>query len=218
MNVSINGKPFDVANEPADFWGWVQNGNYNREWQTLDKYLKPEHTFVDLGAWVGSHSLYASKITKNVISVEPDPVAFDILEYNLKANGLDPAHRLAITDYEGAIELGSGFLGASTTRANRNAGGNIGAWEPGHQFTIPCITIRKFAAHITGPLFIKIDVEGSEEQIIKDYEFFREFRPVVYLSLHPFWWRNPDETWKDLDRLIALYPHTAKAHQELILA
>ena len=62
MNVSINGKPFTVADEPADFWGWVTEGRYNAEWAILDRFVKPEHTFVDLGAWVGSHSLYASRI------------------------------------------------------------------------------------------------------------------------------------------------------------
>jgi len=218
-DVKINGKPFTVADEPADFWGWVERGNYNPEWARLDDFLKPEHTFLDLGAWVGSHSLYASRVASHIVSVEPDPVAFTILEQNLKLNGLPEPHRLAIAGKEGVITLGSGFLGASTTRVNPREGGGIGAWEPGHQFDIPCTTLRQFVAReqLTGPLFIKIDVEGSEEDIIRDFEFFEEYRPVVYLSLHPFWWRS-QETWKQLDKLSSLYSQVIKAHQEIVLA
>jgi hypothetical protein len=56
MKVNIKGKVFEVASEPADYWGWITEGRYNREFEVYDRYLKPEHTFVDLGAWVGGHS------------------------------------------------------------------------------------------------------------------------------------------------------------------
>src|SRR6185503_18421711 len=97
MEVTIYGRPFTVADEPADFWGWVTRGNYNREWQALEDHLRPDHTFVDLGAWVGSHSLFASTIAKRVLAVEPDPVAFDILTKNtdLSPKAIE-AYRVAI--------------------------------------------------------------------------------------------------------------------------
>lgn len=78
MKVSIGGKEFNVADQPADFWGWVQKGNYDPEWKFLRDNLRPEHTFLDLGAWVGSHSLYASTIANRVVAVEPDPVYLEV--------------------------------------------------------------------------------------------------------------------------------------------
>jgi 23S rRNA U2552 (ribose-2'-O)-methylase RlmE/FtsJ len=138
MLVIIRGKEFNVEEEPKDYWGWVANGSYDREWAVYDAYLKPEHTFVDLGAWVGSHSMYASTVAKKVIAVEPDPVASKIIVPNLARRSNCTVTHNAIGGESGQITLGSGFLGASTTRANPNAGGGIGAWEKGHTFDVIC--------------------------------------------------------------------------------
>jgi FkbM family methyltransferase len=189
--VTMYGKEFSAESAPEDFWSWVSEGRYDSEWMILQRYLCPEHTFIDLGAWVGSHSLFASSIAKRVLAVEPDPVAFPILESNAATKNIETV-RVAITGNEGVITLGSGFLGASTTRANRHAGAGIGAWEPGQQFDIPCTTLHQFVkAHdLQDPMFIKMDVEGSEEQILQDFEFFEQHKPTLYLELHPFWWNN----------------------------
>ena len=204
--VAIYGKEFSVESAPEDFWSWVAEGRYDGEWRILQTYLRPEHTFIDLGAWVGSHSLFASSIARRVIAVEPDPVAFPILESNAALNNIEPV-RIAITGQEGVITLGSGFLGASTTRANRHAGAGIGAWEDGQQFDITCTTLRKFVeTHaLQDPLFIKMDVEGSEEQILEDIEFFEQHKPTLYLENHPFWWKSEEACWQKIRRIAKLY-------------
>src|SRR6185369_1391894 len=166
--VQLSGYTFTVADEPADFWGWVEEGRYNAEWAILQQFVRPEHTFIDLGAWVGSHSLAASTIAKQVLSVEPDPVAFPILEQNVRGRNIT-ARQIAVQGKPGMITLGSGFLGASTTRANPGAGSGIGPWEPGQQFDIQAITLRELTADIPDPMFLKLDVEGSEESILTDF-------------------------------------------------
>jgi FkbM family methyltransferase len=208
MNVDIYGKNFEVASEPADFWGWVSEGRYDGEWAILNKLLRPEHVFLDLGAWVGSHSLFASTIAQRVVAVEPDPVAFRILQENVALNGntIEPV-RVAVGN-EGTLTLGSGLLGASTTRLNPSAGAGIGAWEPGQQFDIESVTLRRLVgthAIEGGALFIKIDVEGAEEQIFQDFEFFEQHRPTVYLELHPWWWKDEPKAWESIRRVAALY-------------
>lgn len=189
----MNGRSFEVAAEPADFWGWVREGRYDREWTILTSHLRPEHTFLDLGAWVGSHSLYASKIARRVVAVEPDPVAHAILARNVElAEEPIEVFQMAIAGHAGVLTLGSGFLGASTTRTNPNAGAGIGAWEPGQTFETRCETLRGFAERhkLEDPLFIKMDVEGSEEDILEDLAFFRERKPIVYLEQHAWWWKD----------------------------
>lgn len=205
MLATIKGKPFQVASSPADYWQWIAEGRYDHEWKVYDEYLKHEHTFVDLGAWVGAHSLYASTIAGRVIAVEPDPVAYAIAEKNLC--GID-THNLAVTDKVGEVKLGSGWLGASTTRANPNAGGGIGAWDDKQTCTVSCTTIRKFCEDIPNPLFIKMDVEGSEEQILEDVDFFAERKPTLLIELHPFWWKDPDEARITFQRVKDLYSHS----------
>lgn len=210
-NVTIGGKSFQVAPEPADYWGWITEGRYNHEWRVYDAYLKPEHTFIDLGAWVGGHSLYASLIAKRLISVEPDPVAYKILVENLSLLSPRPETSViskAITGSEGEVTIGSGFLGASTTRLNLNAGGGIGAAVPEHTVQVCSTTLRKLLDEVDGPLFIKMDVEGAEEEILRDVDFFAERKPTLLVELHPFWWRDEQQAWKDFEAVRALYPHS----------
>lgn len=202
MKATINNKPFEVEPEPSDYWGWIAEGRYNHEWRVYDDLLSKQHTFIDLGAWVGAHSLYASTIAGKVIAVEPDPVAFAIAEKNLA--GFD-VHRLAISGKVGDIKLGSGWLGASTTRANPNAGSGIGPWDEAHTCIVPCTTLREFCKDMPDPLFIKIDVEGSEEEILQDVEFFAKRKPTLLIELHPFWWRDVAHTWNDFKAAKALY-------------
>ena len=195
--------------QPEDYWGWIEEGRYNCELSAYDAHLQAKHTFVDLGAWVGAHSLLASATAHKVVSVEPDPVAFDILAVNLP-KGVTPI-RKAISDAPGVVTMGSGLLGASTTRTNPLAGSGIGPWVEGQTFEVECITLRELVKDLSDPLFIKIDVEGSEEAILKDLELFAERKPTVLLELHPFWWKDVDQTWKNFEALKAMYKTSYQA-------
>jgi len=210
MIVKIMGEEFEVADQPADYWGWVSEGRYDHEWKVYAEHLKPEHTFVDLGAWVGAHSLYASRITQHVVAVEPDPVALDILHDNLKDV---PAivFQVAVSGYDGGtVTLGSGVLGASTTRKNYRT--NDG-WAEISTFDAPRVTLRTLAGQFEDPLFIKMDVEGSEEDILADFDFFKERKPALLIELHPFWWNNESEVNAKLVKLKGVYP-TCKVIRE----
>lgn len=204
--MQIRNKRFLVSSQPEDYWGWIEEGRYNRELSVYDSHLQAKHTFVDLGAWVGAHSLYASSIAHKVVSVEPDPVAFDILAVNIPKD----AHlwRKAISHQAGVVTLGSGLLGASTTRVNPLAGSGIGPWVEGQTFEVECFTLRDLVKNLTGPLFIKIDVEGSEESVFKDLELFTEREPTVLVELHPFWWKDVNQTWQDFEALKKSYKHS----------
>lgn len=205
--VKIANKSFEALPEPADYWKWVAEGRFDHEWRAYGQYLKPQHVFVDLGAWIGSHSMYASTITKRILSVEPDPVAFKILEANL--GFLDPrpfTYELAITAEDGGfVTLGSELLGASTTRRNLAAGGGIGAAVEGQTVNVWAKSLRSLVSDYEAPLFVKIDVEGSEEEIFKDLAFFAERKPTMLVELHPFWWKDEQQTWKDFEAIKAFY-------------
>jgi len=167
-------------------------------------------TFLDLGAWIGPMSLYASRVARRIVAVEPDPVAFDILQRNIALNGggVELINE-AISNFNGSLTLGSTLLGASTTRASREAG-PCGPWAPGQEFTVKCSALRTFVeAHaLEDPLFIKMDVEGSEEQILSDLSFFREHKPALFVSLHPFWFKSAYAVSRTLGELRGIYRHT----------
>lgn len=202
--VSIKDYEFEVQEEPKDFWGWVKEGRYDKEWRVMDEHLTSEHTFLDLGAWIGSHSLYASRVAKRVVAVEPDPIACSILKKNVDfAPSPIDVLDCAIIGNPGSVTLGSGLLGASTTRINPEAGGGIGPWEEGQSFTTWGTTIRRLVDKLglTDPLFIKMDVEGSEEDILEDIDFFAKHNPVLYLEQHPWWWKDVSTTQKRIEEV-----------------
>lgn len=210
--VQIRNRKFQVSSQPEDYWRWIAEGRYNNELSAYDAHLQTKHTFVDLGAWVGAHSLYASATAHKVVSVEPDPVAFDILAVNLP-EGVTPI-RKAISNQAGVVTLGSGLLGASTTRVNPSAGSGIGPWVEGQTFEVECLTLRELIKDLSDPLFIKIDVEGSEEAILKDVELFAERRPTVLVELHPFWWKDVNQTWQEFEALKAIYKKPYEVHHK----
>lgn len=205
-SVKIHGKEFQALPEPADYWGWIVEGRYDHEWKVYDAYLKPQHAFIDLGAWVGAHSMYASRTARSIHAVEPDPVAHEVLLKNLAP--LDPRpethlYRCALGKDAREVTLGSGMLGASTTRENLAAGGGIG--EATETFTVQSLSLFTLCLPIRDPLFIKIDIEGSEEEIFKDFRFFANRKPTMLVELHPFWWKDEKQTWKDFEAVRSLY-------------
>ena len=207
LSTTIHGIQFEVEAEPADYWKWIRDGSYDREWEAYDEALKPWHTFIDLGAWVGAHSLYASKKAKKVWALEPDPVAFEILKKN--AIGAFIVENEAIAGHLGKITLGSGLLGASTTRKNLAAGRGIGAAE--QTCECGCMTLRDFVQLLHSTTdghfypFLKIDIEGSDEFIFPDFALFSEYKPAALIELHPFWWADEAKTRQEFEAIKTLY-------------
>jgi len=51
-------------------------------------------------------------------------------------------------------------------------------------FTCSKVALRGLAKMFPDPLFIKMDIEGMEEEVLRDVEFFRERKPTVLVELH----------------------------------
>jgi FkbM family methyltransferase len=66
--------------------------------------------FLDVGANVGNHTLFALKFldAERVIAVEPNPAAFSILKCNLALNDVEHSvelHKVGLSDTAGRVEL-----------------------------------------------------------------------------------------------------------------
>lgn len=181
-SVSINGVTFSVEPEPSDYWGWIEEGIYRTDFETIKRFAGPDVVCIDVGAWIGADTLYASKIFKHVHAIEPDPAAFQILTRNLDANALNnvTSYERALMGHTGTTVIGSTILGCSCTRETCHI----------NSVNVPCMTLREFCEGIPDPLFIKMDAEGAEAQILKDWEFFAERKPDLMLSTHLRWWQE----------------------------
>ena len=85
------------------YFGAAHDGTFH----TLDKLLAPGMTFVDIGANIGTHSLFAAKRigeAGKVIAFEPDPGTFDLLTANTEGLANVQRHRLALGSQGGATQ------------------------------------------------------------------------------------------------------------------
>ncbi|HXH52818.1 MAG TPA: FkbM family methyltransferase [Sphingomicrobium sp.] len=131
----------------------------NNELEVIAKHFEGG-TFVDIGANVGNHTLYAALFLKaeRVIAFEPNPTAFKILGYNILLNGIAEKCRL---HNQG---LYSKDANASVVRSpERNLGGTRLAVDQTGSLRLVRGDDALRGDRIT---FIKIDVEALEIAVL----------------------------------------------------
>lgn len=64
MKVEHYGKSFFVSGNPEYFFFW-KNKSWERNTQKIfDKFLDSNHSYIDIGAWIGPTVLYGAQIAK----------------------------------------------------------------------------------------------------------------------------------------------------------
>jgi len=111
-------------------------------------------TAIDIGAAQGEYTIYFLTKTKaaKVFAFEPDVSCIPFLRENLELNGVDQSGRL---------EISTRFVGASDTDQE--------------------IRLDSLAESIRAPCFIKVDVDGGEELVLKGAKAFNSPPGVRWL-------------------------------------
>lgn len=132
---------------------------------------------IDLGANLGSFSLYASKYAKQVYSLEPSTETFEIFKHMIEFNNLTNVKPINKAIY---MENGTfGFGGPDNNRTMRSL--HQATWQDGQpQEQVEAITLDKLfldegIEHVT---LCKIDIEGSEGELLGS-EGFRLVAPKI---------------------------------------
>jgi FkbM family methyltransferase len=149
------------------------------ELQTIGRFYKGG-TFLDIGANVGNHSLYAALElgAPKVVAFEPTPSAFQICLYNVLLNGLSQrvaVHPLGLSD---ARERAS----AQPAPARNSGATSLRIAASGE------LELRRGDDEVGDePIgFIKIDVEGAEMRVLAGLErTIRTNRPVMHVEVDP---------------------------------
>jgi len=73
-----NGKKFYVNTSKNEwFWNQVETNLWEPDtFKIFDKFIDKEHSYIDIGAWIGPTVLYGCQISKHCYAIEPDPIAF----------------------------------------------------------------------------------------------------------------------------------------------
>jgi len=152
-----------VVSESLALYGeWAQ-----REIDFLASFIAPGSTVLDIGAFIGTHTLAFSSMVGEqgaVIAFEPRAEAFELLSRNVKDNGRTNVHlhQEGVAEVPSTIELQRLQPGALTNFAGlalENDGGS------GSGYKVPLITVDGLSLPAVG--LLKIDVEGMERQVLE---------------------------------------------------
>jgi FkbM family methyltransferase len=197
LNITARGKQFEVV--PAGhevFWRELTSGVWEPEtFAIFDRFLSAEHSYIDIGAWIGPTLLYGCQLAKAAFALEPDPLAYSELEGNVAQNRNKTANvflfNACIATHSGEVALGSRGAGGDSTSSL------IFAKKKTH-WTVKAFTFADFIQQnrITDCNFIKMDIEGAEYQILPQMsEYLEANRPTLHLSLHPCYLKMPPLGW-----------------------
>lgn len=161
----------------------------------LKKELKEGAVFVDIGANIGQHSLFASQIVGDkgkVISFEPIPRIFEQFSRSVEENRKYKKcnnillHNIACGDVieNMYIYICEDNVGASSLVTKERVGEKI---------SVKIDIADKILETEKRIDFIKIDVEGFEWEVLKGLEYtIKKFRPKLFLEYSPFYYRLKD--------------------------
>jgi len=137
----------------------------------LSKIITPGSTVIDIGAHTGNMSVAYSLFANKVLSFEPNPSVFEVLEKNAQLNPNIFPYNYAISDEEGILTFhysDYGFCnGGFATRTK------FGIGVTGHKIPIDvwAINLEKFIEEneieVGNISLIKIDAEGHDKDILK---------------------------------------------------
>lgn len=151
------------------------------EAKIFEQICKDGDIVIEVGANIGAHTLYLSKLVGNgyVFAFEPQRLVFQNLCANLAINSISNvyAYQEAISDENGTIIIPE----CDFTKNNNFGGINIENTKNGT--TVNRQKLDNFLNKIDRLKLLKIDVEGMEILVIKGAkELIDKFRPIIYVE------------------------------------
>jgi FkbM family methyltransferase len=150
------------------------------ETSVFNQLLQPGQLVIDAGANIGVHSLFFAKKVGNagrVLAFEPQRLLFQTLCGNMALNSITNAYcfNMALGADPGDI----GIPAPDPTRRENFGGVSAGDSVQGERVAVT--TIDNF--ELPQCDFIKIDVEGMEEDVLRGAErTIRRLRPILYVE------------------------------------
>jgi FkbM family methyltransferase len=148
---------------------------YN-ELTTVQQYINEDSTVIDVGANIGNHTVFFSRIckAKEVYCFEPLKTAYSILEKNIELNNIKNVKKFNLA-------LGENEGNAKIAYFDINGIGSTQFMECGDgDFKVATLDSFQFKQVD----FCKIDVEGAQYSVLKGaQETLKKFRPMIWIEL-----------------------------------
>ena len=198
----------DSTNPNLSFWKDIYGGWEKETFEIMDRYLSNEKIFLDIGGWIGTTSMYGSRKSKHVFTVEADPQSNRDLMANMRTNcrNYTCVPKVFYNVANTFVPFGKNkFLGGS--KLNDSTSQIYFEGEPSDDcILVETITLdqilQQYSIAFADIGLIKVDIEGGEEHILNDVIAFRDTHSIpIYVSFHYSWWKDTN-----LDRFACLTP------------
>ena len=156
--------------------------NFNDYWDRaalniIDKYLSDSSVILDIGANIGSHSVYwaIERNAKKIYSFEPLKSTYDVLKRNINLNNLNRI----VVPYN--VGLYNKRINAAVSHYNlQNIGNTSFIPKENGRFKLVSLDSMNFPEKID---LIKIDVEGLEVEVLQGgIETIKKHKPVIVIE------------------------------------
>jgi FkbM family methyltransferase len=151
----------------------------------LPKINKKNITIVDIGAHIGTFSLYVTSFFKNskihIVAIEPDPINYYYLQKNIQINHLTniKAIQQAISSKNGQAYLENTNTTNDRYHLTENSNKNNCKTQ-----TLNTLILSNKIKYIN---ILKMDIEGAEFEVLtnKTIQFLAEINDYLLLEIHP---------------------------------
>lgn len=135
-------------------------------------HVKPGEVVVDVGSHVGRYSLIAAKCASRVVSIEPDPSNFAMLESNIRLNNFSniTSIQLALSDSPGRRQFFLASGGDSgTSSLEQDWFWRLDAGVKRRAVEVQCETLDRLVSSLGLDRidWLKVDVEGHEVSVLQ---------------------------------------------------
>lgn len=184
-----------------DFWDRFESGDWEpRTIEILQNEIPKNTTFIDLGVWVGDTTFMAAGNPNcaKVISPEPDPIAYSFFLRNLELNP-DLKHKIKPSNKAISATTGSMFIvPCQSNYPFGNSSSQVVADPIGNRKSIKVETqslenLFKENNLTNTSTFIKIDIEGGEEDLLTSLSELvknNPNKPRILLEIHFFFFKD----------------------------
>lgn len=209
LQINKNNKIFLVNSKGYySFWKRLSDGKYEQHtFNIFNKFLDMQHTYIDIGAWIGPTVLYGSQLAKHCYAIEPDLVAFQELKNNVEINkhliSKITISNLAISDSSGTIKLYKNYKWG-------NSESSIISRKKQSSIDVKTTTFQQFIQeyHVTDCNFIKMDIEGGEFVVLPTmFDYLKTNKPTLLLEIHPMFFDNPIQKLDGIRNVLNIYDH-----------
>lgn len=179
-----------VVGRSLDLYGEYSAG----EVELFNRLVEPGQAVVEVGANIGAHTVVLARQvgpTGLVLAIEPQRIPFQLLCANVALNSLTNVICLqqAVGARTGTIHVPP----VDFTREGNFGSLSLGSYDRGEQ--VPLVTLDTF--NLARCHFIKIDVEGMEQQVLEGaVGLIERFKPVLYVE------NDKQDKWQELIRYV----------------